>query len=86
MIDTLIDSLGIDVLGILFPVRADKLGKIRGIHTCLLLHRIRTGEVRAVIEVPESGVIHTKQWIGERWRTKHVRVNWLGLTYKEVHS
>ena len=73
--------LGTDILGTLFPVRADKLGKIYDFHTCLLLHKIYTGEMKIVTEVPESGVIHTKQWIGERWRAKTVRVNWTGLTY-----
>jgi hypothetical protein len=76
--------LGTDILGTLFPVRVDKLGKIYGVHTCLLLYRIHIGEIKTVLEVPESGVIHTKQWIGERWHTKHVRVNWRGLTYASI--
>lgn len=76
--------LGTDILGTLFPVRADKLGKIENFHTCLLLHKIYTGEMKIVNEVPESGVIHTSQWVGERWHTKYVRVNWRGLTYTNI--
>jgi hypothetical protein len=57
------------MLNFLFPVQASKLGKIKDVHTCVLLHRIHSGEIATVLEVPESGVVHTRQWVGERWRT-----------------
>jgi hypothetical protein len=77
------DIFNFYVLTALFPVRASKLGKIYNFHTCLLLHKIFTGEVATVLEVPESGIIHTKEWVEHqsRWLPKHVRVNWTGLTY-----
>jgi hypothetical protein len=72
------------VLGILFPVRPNKLGKIKGVDTCLLLRRISEGEIATVLEVPESGVVHTKQWTGERWRARPRCIERSVLTYASI--
>ena len=57
----------IDVLARLFPVRADKLGKIEDVHTSVLRQGILRGEIKTVLDVPESGVICTKRWVNGRW-------------------
>lgn len=72
------------MLSKLFPPRANKLGKIKEFHTCLLLHRIHEGEVATVLEVPESGVVYTKQWTGERWRVRAKCLDHSVLTYANI--
>ena len=72
------------ILGLLFPVRPKKLGKIKEFDTCLLLHRINEGEIVTVLEIPESGVIHTKQWTGDRWRVRAKCLDRSVLTYANI--